>query len=94
MKSYAVPEQAAFALIAAQRLNMLYAKNSNNIAKCLTKNAKYTAAFFKKIELYPTKDQYMVVLESYGIDDADEKDKWMNYMNVQGLIKESKKLPF
>jgi hypothetical protein len=88
MKSYAVPEQAAFTLIAAQRLNMIHAKNNNNLAKCLPKDAKYAMAFFKKIKLYPDQDQYMVVLESYGIDSADEKEKWWDYLCVQGLVKE------
>ena len=88
MKSCAIPEQAAFALIAAQRLNMLHAQKNDNIAKCLTKDAKYAAAFFKKIKLLPNKDQYMVVLESYGIDSADEKKNWWNYLFTQDLVME------
>ena len=81
-------EKVAFALIAAQRLNMLHAQNNNNIAKCLTKNAKYAATFFKKIKLYPNKDQYMIVLESYGIDSADDKKNWWNYLFIQKFVKE------
>jgi len=44
--------------------------------------------FLKKIKLYPNKDQYMIVLESYGIDSADDKKNWWNYLFIQKFVKE------
>ena len=39
------------------------------------------------VKLYPNKDQYMVVLDSYVIDSADQKKKWWNYLFIQELVK-------
>ena len=87
IKSFAVPEQAAFALIAAQRLHMINVREDNDMTKSLPSYAQYTKDFFDKINIYPDQEQYKVVLQSYGIDDLEEQDQWWNYLCIQSLVK-------
>jgi len=87
IKSFAVPEQAAFALIAAQRLHMINVREDNDMTKSLPSYAQYTKDFFDKINLYPDQEQYKVVLQSYGIDDIEEQDQWWDYLCIQSLVK-------
>ena len=82
----AVPEQAAFALIASQRINMIHALGINNIAICLQTQANYTRNFFEAINLYPDEEKYRVVLQTYGIDSEEEQDLWSGYLDIQGFI--------
>jgi len=80
MKSYAIPEQAAFALIAAQRICMVYVKEISNPANCLMSQAKYARDFFKAIRLYPDKEQYILVLQAYRIDSEKERGLWWSFL--------------
>jgi hypothetical protein len=67
---------------------MIHVPSGNNLAKCLPKYAKYTAAFFEKIKLYPDQELYMAVLQSYGIESEDEQERWWDYVFIQDLVKE------
>ncbi|MBW1754060.1 MAG: hypothetical protein JRJ46_13395 [Deltaproteobacteria bacterium] len=86
IESFAVPEHAAFALIAAQRLHMINVREDNDITKSLPSYAQYTKDFFDKINLYPNQKQYNVVLQYYGIDNIEEQDQWWNYLSIQNLV--------
>ena len=70
---------------------MLQAQDKKNIDNYLIKHAKYVSALFKRLNLYPNMDQYMIVLESYGIDSLDDKNSWWNYLLMQELNKEQVK---
>jgi len=85
MESYAIPEQAAFLLVAAQRIHMIHVLENNNPENCLQIQANYTQQFFEAIGLYPDESQYKTMLQIHGIDREEEKDYWWDLFDMQGF---------